>query len=147
MILEGEQLVIEATTNKDLLGKKQMLTEDSIATRALHKQDQFKDDDLKIDPALRKLMRRKDEDDDGMFISAPIMTQSGVVGIFNISEKVSSQPYTDAESKTLNEWVARISPVVENAKLNMTSRWNNKGLKGPIVSLRSLRSLKRICST
>ncbi len=144
MIIEDETLVVRASTNLDLTGKHQKLSEDSISLRAYRHGKIIRTGDSKKDqPELARLMRRPGGNGENMFISSPIETQGGVVGIFNISDKIDSGPYTKKEAVILDKWVRRISPVVENAKLTEDIRRERNKLKKANSKLRKLEKLKQ----
>lgn len=143
MIVEGDKLVVKASMKPHLIGKEQNLTEDSISIRVFKESVTLKVDNLSKKSELSSLMRRPEEDKSAMFISATIMTQSGPVGIFNISDKTDRKPYSKKETETLLRWVLRISPIVESAKLNHDLKMEEKKLKKANRMLRKLENLKR----
>jgi len=143
MIIEDDNLVVKASTNLDLTGKHQKLSGDSISLRAYrHGKIIRRDGSINDQPELAHLMRRPGGKKD-MFISSPIETQGGIVGIFNISDKSESGPYTKKEALILDKWVRRISPVVENAKLTEDIRRERNKLKKANSKLRKLEKLKQ----
>jgi len=143
MILEDDYVVIKASMKPELIGKKQSLSEDSISIRVFNESRALKIDDFRKNPKLSSLMRRPEENKSAMFISAPIMAQSGPVGVFNISDKTSKEPYTKKETDTLYKWVLRISPIVESAKLTHDLQVGEKRLKKANRLLKKLEDLKR----
>ncbi|VAX16608.1 hypothetical protein MNBD_NITROSPINAE03-1956 [hydrothermal vent metagenome] len=143
MILEDDHVVIKASMKPELIGKRQSLSEDSISIRVFNESKALKIDDFKKNPKLSSLMRRPEENKSAMFISAPIMAQSGPVGVFNISDKTSKEPYTKKETDTLYKWILRISPFVESAKLTHDLQVGEMKLKKANRMLKKLEDLKR----
>lgn len=143
MILENDRLVIKASMEPELIGKKQSLSSDSISIRVFNESKALKIDDFRIKPELFSLMRRPEKGRSGMFISAPIMAQSGPVGIFNISDKTSKEPYSKEETEAVYRWVLRISPIVESAKLTHDLQVGEKKLRKANKMLKKLEDLKR----
>lgn len=143
MILENDHLVIRASMKPELIGQSQSMSDDSISIRVFNQSKALKIDDLRKKPELSNLMRRPETDKSPMFISAPIMAQTGPVGIFNISDKTSEDHYSKEETDTLFKWILRISPIVESAKLTHDLQVGEKKLKKANKMLKKLEELKR----
>ncbi|HEB72277.1 MAG TPA: hypothetical protein ENI77_06605 [Nitrospirae bacterium] len=143
MILEDDHVVIKASMKPELIGKRQSLSEDSISIRVFNESKALKTDDFRKNPKLSGLMRRPEENKSAMFISAPIMAQGGPVGVFNVSDKTSKEPYTKKETDTLYKWILRISPFVESAKLTHDLQVGEMKLKKANRMLKKLEDLKR----
>jgi two-component system sensor histidine kinase KdpD len=143
MILENDHLVIRASMKPELIGQKQSMSDDSISIRVFNQSKALKIDDLRKKPELSNLMRRPEMNKSPMFISAPIMAQTGPVGIFNISDKTSEDHYSKEETDTLFKWILRISPIVESAKLTHDLQTGEKKLKKANRMLKKLEDLKR----
>lgn len=117
MILEGDSLVVKASTRAELIGSKQKLSEKTISSFAFRARKMVRIRDIKNTPEMISLMRYPEKVDEMEFITAPIMARQGVIGIFNVSGRSGGERYTTGEANSLTKWVMRISPIVENVKL------------------------------
>lgn len=143
MILEGDSLVVKASTRAELVGSKQKLSDRTISSFAFRAKRMVRIRDIKNTPEMIALMRYPEKVNEMEFITAPIMARQGVIGIFNVSGRAGGDRYTTSEANSLTKWVMRISPIVENVKLTNDYLEEKSKLKKANDQLKKLEEMKR----
>ncbi len=112
MLVEGNSLVVRASTNRDILGLSTPLSEQSISTGVVNTGQAFFT--RQVSESVRADVRRQGDVSNyrtGSLISLPLTVNSEVVGVLNLSDKDGAEYFDEADlelAQSIAQQVARL---------------------------------------
>ena len=134
MILEKKDLIIKASTRKELIDCKQSLDEDCVACWVAKTRKPLFVPDINKDKRFKS--RRSDNYKKKSFLSVPIANDKKIIGVINVSDKTGSKDLLKEDIVYLLDFSSLVLALIMQEKLHSELRKQKNNLKKRNMELR-----------